>query len=476
MIQISYLLPLGVGIFVLGVIFVVVTSRTENASAKLLECRPVQCMNPNDLFGFGLIKSLLNASSQEKVVRPWYHQNLDKLGERIHTASARLPLNQRLITRDENNMKAVLSSQIGDWKLGELRRGIAERFTGGNIFTYEGQSWKHSRSLVRSAFSRETISNLAMYERHVQDFFLTFPMEGDGWTKVVDLQPLIFRLTFDIITELLYGYSVHAQSSRRRSQLAMELCATDLPEVQNLMSNMDQMADFLGFTALFGKWHKYIHSWNSICNRRFVYQYVDWFVRRRLHQVSNSKVDLERTSDERFVLLNELITLTQDPIQLRYETIALLFAGRGTTAALIAWVLYHLSRSPRVFNKLRATILSDFGEDFDVNRTGLSELRQSKYLQFCINEALRLGSPQPNLFREAAKDTTLPSGGGPDGRSPIFVPKGTTIVLNILGMHHRSDLWGQDVEEFRPERWEGREIGWGFLPFGGGPRNCVGRK
>lgn len=475
MIQISYLLSLAVCIFVLPVIFVIVTSRRENASAKLLECRPVQSISPGELFGFGWIKSLLNVYSKY-MIRPQHNQSWDKLGGRIHTASARLIFSQRLITRDENNMKAVLSSQVGDWELGELRRGIPDRFTGGNIFTYEGERWKHSRSLARSAFSRETISNLAMYERHVQDFFLTVPMEGDGWSKVVDLQPLVFRLTFDMITELLYGYSVHAQSSSKRSQLGVELCATDLPDVQNLMSNMDQMADFLGFTALFGKWHKFIHSWGFIRNRRFVHQYVDWFVRRRLHQVLNSKVALGRSSDERFVLLNELSTLTQDPIQLRNETIGLLFAGRSTTAALIAWALYHLARSPRVFNKLRATILSEFGHDFDLDRTGLSELRNCKYLQFCTNEALRLGSPQPKTWREAAKDTILPSGGGADGKSPTFVPKGTTIVLDFFGMHHRSDLWGEDVEEFRPERWEGREIGWGFIPFGGGPRKCVGQQ
>lgn len=115
------------------------------------------------------------------------------------------------------------------------------------------------------------------------------------------------------------------------------------------MSDIDQMSKFLGFTALFGKWHKFITSLEFVRNRRFVHRYVDWFVRLRLHQLSVSKV--ERTSDERFVFLNELSTLTQDSIQIRNETMGLLFADRATTAALIAWALYHLARSPPIFNK-----------------------------------------------------------------------------------------------------------------------------
>jgi cytochrome P450 len=43
-------------------------------------------------------------------------------------------------------------------------------------------------------------------------------------------------------------------------------------------------------------------------------------------------------------------------------------------------------------------------------------------------------------------------------------------------MHHRRDLWGQDADEFRPERWEGRRAGWEYLPFNGGPRICIGQQ
>ena len=74
----------------------------------------------------------------------------------------------------------------------------------------------------------------------------------------------------------------------------------------------------------------------------------------------------------------------------------------------------------------------------------------------------------------ANKDTTLPRGGGDDGMSTIFVPKGTIYIWVINSMHRRPDLWGKDAAEYRPERWEGLLPGFNFLPFNAGPRICPG--
>jgi cytochrome P450 len=91
--------------------------------------------------------------------------------------------------------------------------------------------------------------------------------------------------------------------------------------------------------------------------------------------------------------------------------------------------------------------------------------------------ALRLMPPLPINSRMAARDTSLPRGGGPDGMSPIFIKKGTVIPFSLYSMHRRKDVWGPDAEEFRPERWEnGVTHTWEYIPFNGGPRICLGRE
>ena len=90
--------------------------------------------------------------------------------------------------------------------------------------------------------------------------------------------------------------------------------------------------------------------------------------------------------------------------------------------------------------------------------------------------ALRLYPSVPSNYRIANKNTVLPTGGGPDGSSPVFIPKDSMVMYSVFAMHRRKDLYGEDAEEFRPERWESLRVGWEYLPFNGGPRICLGQQ
>jgi cytochrome P450 len=79
--------------------------------------------------------------------------------------------------------------------------------------------------------------------------------------------------------------------------------------------------------------------------------------------------------------------------------------------------------------------------------------------------------------REAVRTTILPTGGGPDGNSPILVRKGELVVFSQYVNSRKKNIYGQDADDFRPERWETGEladIGWAYFPFSGGPRQCLG--
>lgn len=156
---------------------------------------------------------------------------------------------------------------------------------------------------------------------------------------------------------------------------------------------------------------------------------------------------------------------------------AILGAGRDTTAALLAWTFVELARNPRVFTKLREAVLLEFGEtELDPASITASKLKACRYLQFVIHESLRVHPPVPTNGRQAIRDTVLPCGGGVDGSKPVAVMKGQTVIYSILGVHKRKDIWGEDAEEFVPERWDGRKIDWSYVPFSGGPRICIGRE
>lgn len=72
-----------------------------------------------------------------------------------------------------------------------------------------------------------------------------------------------------------------------------------------------------------------------------------------------------------------------------------------------------------------------------------------------LNESLRVYPLVPVNSREAIVDTTLPLGGGEDGNSPMFIRKGQTVTWSTYAMHRRKDYYGEDADEYKPERWLG---------------------
>lgn len=92
---------------------------------------------------------------------------------------------------------------------------------------------------------------------------------------------------------------------------------------------------------------------------------------------------------------------------------------------------------------------------------------------------LRLYPSVPINSRRATRLTTLPVGGGSDGRSPVLVRPGEAVRYSVYGMHRCKDIYGDDADKFRPERWgedKLKHVGWAYLPFNGGPRLCLGRE
>lgn len=127
-------------------------------------------------------------------------------------------------------------------------------------------------------------------------------------------------------------------------------------------------------------------------------------------------------------------------------------------------VFHNLARDPVRYQKLRAAIIADFGTYMCPRDITFARLKDCKYLRYVNDESLRVYPVVPINARYANKDTTLPRGGGPDGESPIFVPKGSSVDFSVHVMHRRKDIWGEDADEFKPERWEGRKVGWEYLP------------
>lgn len=371
-------------------------------------------------------------------------------------------------TTEPENIKTILATDFKSYSVGEERKKALRPILGDGIFTTDGSAWQHSRDLLRPCFVRSQLGDIDLFEKHFQNLLRAIPRDG----TTVNLQDLFFKLTMDIATEFLLGastYTLDADKRRPEDDKFVEA----FTYVQNPIEGRSLLMLFLP-DRHFKRCCKYIHKW------------VDELVERSLAKRPIIEKDESIISEadhpkEKYLLLYELASQTSDKIRLRTELLNILLAGRDTTACLLSDVWWSISKDPKIWDRLQEEVRSleaPLGEE----RPIFEELKSMKYLRAVLNESLRLHPVVPANSRQAIVDTTLPSGGGKDGKSPLFVPKGTIVNYAVHAMHHRKELFGEDADEFRPERWldeegkKGLRVGWEYLPFNGGPRICIGQQ
>eukprot|EP00980_Cylindrotheca_fusiformis_P030986 scaffold25694_cov127-Cylindrotheca_fusiformis.AAC.17 len=180
-----------------------------------------------------------------------------------------------------------------------------------------------------------------------------------------------------------------------------------------------------------------------------------------------------------------------DNKQLRDDLMTMLVAGHETTAAVLTWALFELTKNPKCLEKVREEIDGVVGD----REPTLADIKEMKYLRLVVAETLRMYPQPPLLIRRCRTEDNLPKGGGREAT----VIRGMDIFLVLYNIHRDERYWpnpdsfdpmrftrpykNPDIPEwagFDPKKWEEKlypnEIAsdFAFLPFGGGARKCVG--
>ncbi|KAJ5121706.1 Cytochrome P450 E-class CYP52 [Penicillium atrosanguineum] len=471
----SWLVPALVSLAIAGRLLLSVYSTWRHAQkSHRLGCGEVPLYSSQDPFGLSTLFETLEAA-REKLLPHLAERRMALLSLQHDRYVSTFRLCQagreNLFTADPKNIQAMLATQFNDFSLGDMRRNVAEPVVGHGIFTTDGESWSRSRSLLRPQFTRDQMSNLDKEEHHVHNALRAIPMLPDGWSSVVDIQAIFFRLTLDSATEFLFGKSCGSQIAAMQNETGQ---ASDDTFLYAFDRCMWYLAKRLRFERLY--WVIYNQEFRKCIN--IVHAFVDQYVHSALKQAQQQEEKAQSIEKipSQYVFLKALTNTTKDPVRLRDECLNVLLAGRDTTASLLSWTILLLSRHPHIFARLRSDILEQFGTHDQPRNMNFATLKSCQYLQYFLKETLRLYPVVPFNRRCATRDTTLPRGGGEDGTSPIYIRKGRTVMYGTYVLHRRKDIWGQDAEIFNPDRWADRKVTWEYIPFNGGPRTCIGQQ
>ncbi|TGO92552.1 hypothetical protein BPOR_0001g00370 [Botrytis porri] len=393
------------------------------------------------------------------------------------------PFHSLISTSDPENIQAILATNFTDFELGPSRSQNMFELLGHGIFTADGEAWAHYRQQLKPQFSRDQISDLEAADHHLQILYRALPRTS---SEEVDLLPLLLRFTMDVSTEFLFGKSVNSQTTALQSIDSDN--KTELQAEEKFVQAMSYSQEYIIFRVRLFKFWWLARSQKFLDACQICKDYSADFVQRALSSTSPkssspvspspkpSSPESTPNQKEKYILLNALTVQTRNPTELRDQMLHLLLAGRDTTAALLAWTLLLLSRNPTRYTHCRSIILSHFGPLSSSSSLTFTTLKACKPLTHILYETLRLYPLVPMNSRVAIRDTVLPVGGGRNGGKPVVVRRGERVTYSTYVMHRREDIWGEDVLEWRPERWEGRKLGWEFGGFSGGPRVCIGQQ
>jgi cytochrome P450 len=342
---------------------------------------------------------------------------------------------------DPDLARQILVDEAGKFHKPWLLKRAFRPFAGDGLLTSDGPFWKQQRKLIQPAFHHRALAEYAnVIVRHARLMLQTFD-EG----SVIEVQATMSALTLGVVVECLFGGDV-----RRHAEEVGRLMTTVLDASNHRLNSALRMPSW-------------VPTKRHLRERRAM---------RRLDAILGELIDLRRRApDAGGDLLSMLLSAVDQDSgarmsdqQLRDEMMTLFLAGHETTANLLTWTWFLLAQHPEA-----ERALSDEIERVLQGRTPApADLANLPYAEMVIRESLRLFPPAPGLVREPTEDVTI---------GEFRVPKGSLICVQTFTMQ-RDARFFPEPERFDPSRflagWEQRIPRYAYLPFGAGPRVCIG--
>ncbi|KAF7290450.1 hypothetical protein HMN09_01303300 [Mycena chlorophos] len=387
-----------------------------------------------------------------------------------------------ILVTEPSFIQIVLATDFKNNVKGDRFREGMESVLGSGVFNSDGDMWSFHRAMTRPYFTRDRVQHFDIFDRHsAKAISLIKSRMREG--VAIDFQDLISRFTMDSTTQFLFGACVDSLDAvlpypHNAPQSLISAAPKDTPRAQAAIR----------FTTAFGAamaqcafrertgwiWPLYeVFQDQTAAPMKVVSAFLDPIVR---EAVARAKDGDARDEDE-MTLLDDLVRSTKDMTILKDEILNILLAGRDTTMSALTSTIYFLARHPDVLRRLREEIFACAGP---TNPPTYDDIKKMKYLRAVLNETLRLYPPVPFNVRETVNATTWQS---PDpSQKPYYIPGGVTVSYSVMLMHQRKDLWGDDAEEFDPDRFLDERAQkfisnpFQFLPFNAGPRICIGQQ
>lgn len=339
----------------------------------------------------------------------------------------------------------VLRTNQENFRKSDIQVERMSEFQDVGLVNIHGDQWRRHRRLLARGFQASRLKELLAMEMDLlHDWMVGFEKEVQAGP--IDIYRQMVRLTLSLVGRALFGRNMGDE------------------ELERIAATISSIQQFIVRQIV----HPYLIPWYRISGQSEKYQRL----RLEANEVVLSHIRARRDegmgdTDLLRILLETPYTDTRRPMdeqQAMIESLQLLVAGNETSSNALTWILYLLGRHPDYVRRIRNEIEQVIGDDpvsFE-NLHGLALTLQ------VVHEALRLYPPFWMIDRIALHDDEI---------AGVRIPAGTMVIPYIYGTHRNPAIW-PDADHFDPGRFSLEQKKtrhrFSFIPFGGGPRICIG--
>jgi len=350
---------------------------------------------------------------------------------------------EAIVTTNPVVIQHVLKTNSENYHKSHIQKKRMGHFLGKGLLTTEGEPWKTQRRLIQSGFERKQLEVLSSI---MQDSLAESLREFDREARIgsVDIYPLMMKITFAMVGKSLFG--------ARLKEEHIELISEAISTVQEFMVRQTIQPYLNPWFAVSGELRRHEEM------RARAFGILGDYIQRRRQEEPGHDL-LQILMDARYSdgtgMSDELVIS---------ESMQLLVAGHETSSNALSWLFYLLSLRPDCVDKVRDEFDSVLGK----RHLSFSDVSKFEFTTQVILEALRLYPPFWMVDRMALAD---------DRAGDLDIRRGSTVVVFIYGTHHSPRHW-ENPESFDPERFtkanDKQHTPFAHLPFGAGPRGCIG--
>jgi cytochrome P450 len=343
---------------------------------------------------------------------------------------------------DPGGYRRVMSDNLANYPKSEIMRRMLRPAIGDSLFNAEGPAWKWQRQAVAPVFTHRNVVALAPAMTATAERAAARLEARGGRAEMVSQ---MLGATFDVICDVALSGREHFDGGTFSAAITRYFQT----------AGRASLLDFLGFPAWFPRPGELLAG----ASVKTMHDMVAAAIEARRNTAPGASSDL---LDHMLAAQDPETGQRMSPEDLVFNMQFFIVAGHETTALALAWALYLLANSPREQELAREQARAQLG----TRAATAADLDAMPFITQVLEEAMRLYPPVGLLARTVLEEDEL------CGRT---MKPGDILFLPIWALH-RHELWWERPQRFEPSRFDpaSRRDKYQYLPFGAGPRVCVG--